>query len=89
MYTPHLKRNQYRLHLLENCYLKPRQLKYKVEQDEKYICELVIHFKHIGSYHTIFDLIHPHEMEYVCKDVYRRLQEEQKAAALKEECVNV
>lgn len=84
MYTPHLARNQYRLQLLENCYLKPRNLKYKVEQDDKHICELVIHFKYSGSYHTTFDLIHPHEMEYVCKEVYRRLQEDQRLSAIKE-----
>lgn len=88
MYTPHLKRNQYRLQLLENCYLKPRKLKYKVEQDDKHICELVIHFKYAGSYHTTLDLIHPHEMEYVCKEVYRCLQEDQRLAAIKEEYIN-
>ncbi|MCD8800705.1 hypothetical protein K1Y24_01885 [Mammaliicoccus sciuri] len=49
MFTPHLERNQYRLCILEKCYLKPRKLKYKVEQDDKHICELVIHFKYAGS----------------------------------------
>lgn len=89
MYTPHLKRNKYRLYLLEKCFLSIRNLKYKIEEDDKHICELVIHFKYTGSYHTTFDLIHPHEVEYVCKEVYRRYQEEQRATALKEEYVNV
>lgn len=88
MFTPHLERNQYRLHLLEECYLKPRKLKYKLEQDNKNICELVIHFKHVGSYHTTLDLIHPHEMEYVCKEIYRHLQEEQRLEAIKEENIH-
>ena len=88
MFTPHLERNQYRLCILEKCYLKPRKLKYKVEQDDKHICELVIHFKYAGSYHTTLDLIHPHEIEYVCKEVYRRLQEDQRLAAIKEEYIH-
>ncbi len=89
MYTPHLKRNQRRLKLLEECFLKPRKLKYKIEQDNKYICELVIHLKYSGSYHKTLDLIHPHEMEYACKEIYRLVLEENRLKALKEEYKHV
>lgn len=87
MFKPYLNRNIYRLYLLEQCFLKPRKLKYKIEKDDKHICELVIHFRHTRSYYTTFDLIHPNEIKRVCEEVYKKLEEEQKAAVLKEEYI--
>lgn len=93
MYTPHLNRNKKRLQILEECFLKPRNLKYKIEEDDRYIVEIVIHLKYTGSYHTTSDLIHPHEMEYTCKEIYDRVQEENRLQVIREErrygkCIN-
>lgn len=88
MYIPHKLRNKNRLHILKRCYLDPRKLKYDVETIDDHICKLIIYFKHTGTYEKTINLANANEMEYCCKEVYKKLIEEQKIAAQKEETQN-